>query len=208
MYLFLLALSLNLDSLSIGVSYGLKKIKMPFLALFIIVFMSISSIGLSWYLGSIIFLYISSYFAKFISSILLITFGVTLFIQAKTNIHYQNFKEEVTIKRLKIKSLNIIIDIIREPLSGDIDNSGQIDIKEAIYIGLALSLDALTIGLSLAAYRINIFSFMIISGALNLAFITIGQLIGQYLGKMTSENNLKLVSGFIIIVLGLTKLVM
>lgn len=134
MYLFLLALSLNLDSLSIGVSYGLKKIKMSFPALFTIVFMSISSIGLSWYLGSIIFLYISSYFAKFISSILLITFGVTLFIQAKANIHYQDFKEEVTIKRLKIKSLNIIIDIIREPSSGDIDNSGQIDIKEAIYI--------------------------------------------------------------------------
>lgn len=208
MYLFLLALSLNLDSLSIGVSYGLKKIKIPFSALFIIVFMSVSSIGLSWYLGSIIFLYISSYFAKFISSILLITFGVTLFIQAKTNIHYQDYKEEVTIKRLKIKSLNIIIDIIRESSSGDIDNSGQIDIKEAIYIGIALSLDALTIGLSLAAYRINIFSFMIISGALNLTFITIGQLIGQYLGKITSENNLKLVSGFIIIILGLTKLVM
>lgn len=208
MYLFLLALSLNLDSLSIGVSYGLKKIKMPFPALFTIVFMSISSIGLSWYLGSIIFLYISSYFAKFISSILLITLGVTLFIQAKANIHYQDFKEEVTIKRLKIKSLNIIIDIIREPSSGDIDNSGQIDIKEAIYIGLALSLDALTIGLSLAAYPINIVSFMIISGTLNLAFIVIGQLIGKYLGKLTSENNLKLASGFIIIILGLTKLVM
>lgn len=208
MYLFLLALSLNLDSLSIGVSYGLKKIKIPFPALFIIIFMSVSSIGLSWYLGSIIFLYISSYFAKFISSILLITFGITLFIQAKTNIHYQDFKEEVTIKRLKIKSLNIIIDIIREPESGDIDNSGQIDIKEAIYIGIALSLDALTIGLSIAAYTINIFSFMIISGTLNLAFIVIGQLIGKYLGKISSENNLKLASGFIIIILGLTKLVM
>lgn len=49
---------------------------------------------------------------------------------------------------------------------------------------------------------------MIISGTLNLAFIVIGQLIGKYLGKLTSENNLKLASGFIIIILGLTKLVM
>lgn len=208
MYLFLLALSLNLDSLSIGVSYGLKKVEIPFPALFTIVLMSISSIGLSWYLGSVIFSFISLYFAKIICSVLLITFGVTLFIQAKANIYYQDYKEEVTIKRLKIKSLNIIIDIIREPLSGDIDNSGQIDIKEAIYIGATLSLDALTIGLSLAAYEINIFSFIITSGILNITFIVIGQLIGRYLGKLASENKLKLMSSAIIIILGLTKLVL
>ena len=208
MYLFLLALSLNLDSLSIGVSYGLKKIEIPFPALFIIVLMSISSIGLSWYLGSIIFSFISIYFAKIICSVLLITLGVTLFIQAKANIYYQDNKEEVTIKRLKIKSLNIIIDIIREPLYGDIDNSGKIDIKEAVYIGATLSLDALTIGLSLAAYEINIFSFIITSGILNITFIVIGQLIGRYLGKLASENKLKLMSSAIIIILGLTKLVL
>ncbi len=91
MYLFLLALSLNLDSLSIGVSYGLKKIEIPFPSLFIIVLMSISTIGLSWYLGSVIFSFISLYLAKIICSVLLIALGVALFIQAKANIYYQDY---------------------------------------------------------------------------------------------------------------------
>jgi len=70
---------------------------------------------------------------------------------------------------------------------------------------LALSIDALTVGLTLAAYRIDLIWFLILTASINSLLLLSGELIGKFLGKFISENKLKLTASITIIVLGLTK---
>lgn len=205
MYDLLLALSLNIDSFSIGVNYGVKKIKIPVFSLLTIVSMSIGALLISYLIGHFIFSLIPVFFAKTISSILLILWGFFLFSQTLININYPPKKEEVTIKKIKIKSFNIVINIVRESERGDLDNSGVIDFREALYIGIALAIDALTVGFSLAAHQIDLLWFLSIAAAFNFTFLIFGQLIGKFVGTFVSENKLKLIACVMIILLGLSK---
>lgn len=206
MYAFLLALSLNIDSLSIGVNYGLRKIKISILAIITIVFISIAALTLSYSAGHVIFSFISIFASRMISSFLLILLGFVLFIQAMINIRYPVESEAFIIKKIRIKPLNIIINIVREPSTADIDHSGVIDIREAVYIGSALSIDALTVGLSLAAYQINLIWFLLLAAAINSLLLISGELIGKFVGRFISENKLKLAASITIILLGIMKL--
>jgi putative sporulation protein YtaF len=206
MYAFLLALSLNIDSLSIGVNYGLRKIKISIPAIITIVFISIMALTLSYSVGHVIFSFISIFASRMISSLLLISLGFVLFIQAMVNIHYPVESEAFIIKKIRIKPLNIIVNIVREPSTADIDRSGVIDLREAVYIGLALSIDAFTVGLSLAAYQINLLWFLLLTAAINSLFLISGELIGKFVGKFISESKLKLAASITIILLGITKL--
>jgi Predicted membrane protein len=206
MYAFLLALSLNIDSLSIGVNYGLRKIKISIPAIAAIVLISIMTLTVSYSAGHFIFAFISIFASRMISSILLMLLGIVLFIQAMINIRYPVESEAFLIKKIRIKPLNIIVNIVREPSSADIDHSGTIDLREAIYIGSALSIDALTVGISLAAYHINLILFLLLTAAINSLFLVSGELIGKFVGRFISENKLKLAASITIILLGLTKL--
>lgn len=206
MYAFLLALSLNIDSLSIGVNYGLRKIKVSVPAILTIVLISLGALTLSYFAGYVLFSFISIFVSKIICSTLLILLGLFLFTQTIFNIYFPVEREELPIKKIKIKSLNLIINIAREPSVADMDHSEVIDMKEAVYIGAALSLDALTVGLALAAYQIPLTWFLLISAAINSTFLLVGQQVGRFAGRFISENKLKLVASVTIILLGLTKL--
>lgn len=206
MYAFLLALSLNIDSLSIGVNYGLRKIRITIPAIITIVLISLGALALSYSIGHIIFSFISIFASKMISSALLMLMGFVLFVQALINIYYPVESEEFIITRIKIKPLDIVINIVREPSAADIDHSGTIDIREAVYIGSALSIDALTVGLSLAAYQVNLLWFLLLTAVVNSLFLISGELIGKFVGKFISESKLKLAASLTIILLGITKL--
>lgn len=78
MYAFLLALSLNIDSLSIGVNYGLRKIKISIPAIITIVLISIIALTLSYSAGHVVFSFISIFASRMISSFLLILLILTI----------------------------------------------------------------------------------------------------------------------------------
>ena len=54
---------------------------------------------------------------------------------------------EKVIINLEIKSLGIVINILKKPMGADFDKSGTITGVEAIMLGLALSLDAFGAGI-------------------------------------------------------------
>ncbi|MBN7774511.1 manganese efflux pump [Clostridium aminobutyricum] len=206
MYAFFLALSLNIDSLSIGVNYGLRKIKISIPAVLTIIMISLGALTLSYLAGYVVFSFISIFASKIISSFLLMALGFFLFVQTIINIRYPIESEAFIIKKIRIKPLHLIVNIVREPSAADMDHSEVIDMKEAAYIGAALSIDALTVGLSLAAYQINLLGFLLLSAVINSSFLIAGELAGRLAGRFISENKLKLAASLTIILLGLTKL--
>lgn len=75
----ILALSVSLDSLGIGITYGIKKARINFLAKCILFVMSISFAFSSLYIGDLISSFFSETLTNIISSIILIFIGAFVF---------------------------------------------------------------------------------------------------------------------------------
>ncbi len=202
----LLALSISLDSFGIGISYGIKKIKLTKISLLIIILMSLVSLVMTWLIGQFIISIISIYAAKIVSSLLLVILGVFIFTHALFDHFYPMQKEARLIKNLRIKSLQIVVNIIREPSTSDMDHSGFIDVREALYIGTALSIDTLSVGLAAVIYGLNFIPFALYAAIMNIAFLKSGEFIGKRTAKQICRDKLKYISGIIIIAMGIIKL--
>ncbi|NMA82475.1 MAG: hypothetical protein GX962_01270 [Epulopiscium sp.] len=206
MDILLLAISISLDSFGIGMSYGLKKIKVKILSFLIIIGISVFFFIASFGIGQFFLLFISTYKMKIIGSLLLIGFGGVLFVQTIWHKHYAQLTNPISIRKWRIKSLNIMIDIIQEPISSDLDQSGSIDSLEALYIGMALALDTVIIGLSASAHSISLGWFILALVIMNTIFLKLGTYVGAKSSIFFSETTLKLLSSSIILILGIIKL--
>ncbi|TCT16262.1 putative sporulation protein YtaF [Natranaerovirga pectinivora] len=204
--LILFALSVSLDSLAVGISYGIKKIKISLYSLIVILLLSSLSLSLSWFVGGVILSVISINTVKIFSSLLLIVLGLIYLIQAIVDLNFPSNQERVPIKQFRIKFLNLVIDVIRESAASDIDNSGTIEIKEAFYIGTALAIDSLAIGFALATVEVNFLIFLLFANIINFSLLKIGQWFGKVTSFFISEEKLKIVSSSIIILLGIIRL--
>lgn len=54
--------------------------------------------------------------------------------------------ESRVILRWRIRTLRLVLEVAREPLSADADSSGEIDLAESVALGVALGLDAALLG--------------------------------------------------------------
>ena len=128
-----LALSSSIDSLGIGITYGLRHIKLLKKSKIILFLVSIFITFSAGIIGNILKNTLSANICEFIGSAFLLCMGIFIIIQT-------NDKE----------------------VSFDFDNSNDISSKEAIWLGLALSLDSLCIGIGGSTIGINIYLFSIL----------------------------------------------
>lgn len=206
-YGMLLALSLNLDSFGIGISYGMKKIKVPFSSLLMINLISILFFTAAYGTGFLLLNFIQITHAKILSAAIIVFLGIIFYIQAYLDYRYPPEDINQTITTIPIRVFGIVINIIRDPSSGDRDHSGVIDIKEAVYIGTALAIDAFAVGLAVCIANLHILSFIATAFISNLTFFWCGNYIGIKLGHISKQHTLKYFSAFILIVLGLLRLI-
>ncbi|QTL98723.1 sporulation membrane protein YtaF [Iocasia frigidifontis] len=205
----LLAMAISIDGFTVGVTYGLRGIKIGFIPLLIISGISSISIYLSSCLGEGIAGYLDEKTARYLGSIILIFIGIWLVYSVFLN--YNNKKrdllkqEEVIIFSIRVKVLGIIIKILKDPEEADLDRSGSINISEAFFLGLALALDALGAGVGAGMSGITGIIIPVIIGLVSLSFVSIGFLLARKLGDILPDK-FELIPGFIIILLGIIKL--
>lgn len=201
----LLAISLSMDALGIGVSYGLRGIKVPNVPKIIISFISLLFTAVAIGIGNVIVLFLPDYLAKLIGSGMLIILGIFIIIQAinKGNKDVINKEEPNKIWSLVLKPIGITIKIIRETTSCDIDKTDNIGIKESIYMGVALSIDSFGAGISSAVSGINNLFVPIMVGLCQFIFLSFGVICGQKLTsfKKVDSNIFMVLSGLILIIL-------
>ena len=114
LFCFLLAFILSFDSLGIGVAYGVKNIYVPKTIRLII---SLASFTLSFISTAVSRLAISVIFSPFVSDLI----GAIIFF---------------------VIGIYMLLSLNKSDLSfGDTDNSLDIDRKEALCIGIAVSMD-------------------------------------------------------------------
>ncbi len=203
----LFALALNMDALGAGVSYGAKTIRLPFPYILFICLMSVVSIILSMTMGTILSNYIPASLAPRLGGIILLCIGVwSLFhalVEKKKNAHST---EEEPITLLQLRILGLIIRIIKEPHTADLDQSGSISFREAFLLGIALAMDALGSGFAVSMMNFHVWGTAITVGIGQIFTICLGLYLGSRIGKSRLGSHLVALPGCILIALGILKL--
>lgn len=208
-----LAISSSIDSFGIGITYGIRNTKISNLAKFILFIISFVVSLFAVYLGDFLKDLLPDNIANYIGAFLLILLGGFVLFQAlrknivKDNKIYEEVFSEPKIYRFFIKFFGITIQIIKDPISSDLDKSNLIDGKEAVFLGVALSLDSFAIGISSGILGIHSLLFPILVSIFQLLFISFGNSIGYFLNNFNKipEYIWSIISGILLIVIGIVK---
>lgn len=207
-----LAISSSIDSLGIGITYGIKNTKISYVGSIILFIVSFINAIISIWLGNSIKSIFPEEIAKYIGSLLLILMGMFMIYQSlkKEN---RNVKEKEEVKE-KIYSffidfLGITIQIIKNPANSDFDNSNKIDAKEALFLGLALSLDSICIGTSSSMVGISSGIYPFFISIFQILFLSIGNIIGKKLNKFSKipDNIWSVLAGILLISISIIKFI-
>lgn len=210
-----LSISSSIDSLGIGITYGIKNTKISHIAKLILLGISFLVSLTSLYFGNIIKNLFNENFTKIFGSIVLILMGILICYQSLKKDSKENKKNDIIylsnshekIYSIFIKFLGITIKIIKKPINSDLDNSKTIDSKEALFLSLALSLDSFCIGIggSIIGIDYQIFPFLI--AIFQLFFLSFGNILGRKLYNLSNlPNNIwSIISGIGLIIIGFLK---
>jgi len=173
----LLAISVSIDALSLGIVYGIKKAKISKICNFIIFTIALVSTSLAMILGHYISTFFSPSFATIFGSLLLIILG--------TYTICKSFKEKIN--------------------DFDFDNSNSIDSKESILLALTVSIDASCVGLSCGIMGINNFIYPFLDICfINIGNFIAINIIKNF---KISQKHLSIISGTILIIIAIARII-
>lgn len=179
-YQIVLAISSSIDSLGIGITYGIKNT-------------SISKFGR-------IILFVISYF---------ITFIALLFGNSIKDIFSDFLTKLFGFAILFFMGVFIFVQGLRDDsVSADFDNSNSIDYKEALFLGFALSIDSFCIGVGGGIIGISYSIFPFLVSIFQMCFLCFGNYLGRKLNNLSRlPNNVwSIISGVLLMFIGVLKL--
>ncbi|MEW9670731.1 sporulation membrane protein YtaF [Ammoniphilus sp. 3BR4] len=219
--LFALAFAVSLDSFGVGISYGLRKIKIPIFSIFIITGCSAVLVLLSMQLGKWLSGFISMETANIIGAIILIGIGCWAIFNLYHNRETSQSEiplssaaseeamettEPLPVLKIEIKTLGLVIHILKKPTAADVDRSGTITGAEAALLGVALSLDGFGAGIGAALMGYSPWLTALLFSVLCTIFILIGLRLGFLYSNIQWVKRMSFIPGVILIIFGLSKI--
>jgi len=219
--LLLLAFALSLDGFGVGVTYGLRKMKIPLLSILIISLCSGVVIGVSMQVGVLLSRVVSPHAASEVGAVILVLMGgwslTQMLIQkekekdepAKVDLSpvtAEGEDDKPAVFSLELRRLGIVIQILRTPSSADMDDSGSISSTEAMVLGIALSLDAFGAGLGAALLGFQpvwtALAITLFSGS----FLVLGMRTGFHFAGSSWMKHAAVLPALMLIIMGIMKL--
>lgn len=213
-----LACALSIDGLAVGVVYGMRRIHVPLWSLAIVGLCSAACFYAAVVLGGAVAGAVGWRAPHVFGSAVLMGLGVWNIGKgwvesrsaaaagpAATAPRAADALDGRTLARVRIRSLGIVVHVLREPHRADVDRSGAIDAGEAVLLGAALGLDALAAGFGAAFIGVHPAVALLVAAA-QLLLTWLGLRLGR--GKQVRWLGEKgfFVPGVILILLGLLQL--
>lgn len=201
----LLALSTSIDSIGIGLTYGIRDITISRQAKIILFIISLIISSISILIGNTLNNILSKEITNIIGSLILFFIGLIIIVQTLK----REKRQEKKVYKLFIRFLGITIQIIKDPITSDFDNSKKIDSKEAIYLGTALSLDSFSVGIGAGMLGSISIIFPLIVSLFQIVFLSLGRNIGEKLNKKIHipSKIWSILSAVLLILIGIVRLV-
>lgn len=219
LYIFFLAVAISLDGFFVGVTYGIRRIRVAFLPLCVISLVSSMVIAVSLLLGNTLQTLIAPWLSRVVGAGILIAVGLLVLRETYKSmivekdvydgysIVYAEHPEEIPREVLtwKLKPFGIIIQILKEPTRADFDYSGSISCFEAVFLGLALALDAFGAGFGAGMTGFSPLLIPVCVGVTKFIFVSSGNYLGGRFSNLLNSRTAYL-PGAILILLGIFKL--
>ncbi|ASK62635.1 sporulation membrane protein YtaF [Virgibacillus phasianinus] len=203
MGLFLLVIAVSLDGFGVGMTYGMRRIRVPFAALLIIMLCSGVIVLISMTVGTYITLFISASIAEALGGAILIAIGLFCLI----NIVRTRFYDEAFIQDqheiLRSSKIGKYKSVLAKPQHADLDHSGSISVSEALLLGSALAFDAFGAGIGAAMLGYSPIVTASLIAVMSGVFVYSGIQSGIFLSANKSMQKLTFLPPLFLIALGI-----
>jgi putative sporulation protein YtaF len=200
-YILLIALANNLDNIGVRIAYSIRGIKISNLKnlwISVITFIISSLAALS---GTAISFFLSRSISSFISMLLLTAIGVWIIIEPYIK------KKDKNEARSDRKKRSGIFTILKRPEKADMDDSKEIDFKEATFLGIALSVNNIGGGLSAGMIGLNYIFIGLFSAVISFLALWSGNYIARFLNKWNIGDKATVISGVLLILIGIKQVI-
>ncbi|WP_206098720.1 MntP/YtaF family protein [Paenibacillus silvae] len=262
-----LAFAVSLDGFGVGITYGLRRTKIPLLSIAIISLCSGLVIALSMQVGVLLSHVVSPGVASIVGAFILIVIGAWSLLQlirrrgkeredsanvalvqsaraqsptsAQAGVHQETYVQgtgaadvdppssskgrnqlmaleiqpsptdglvERMVFTLELRKLGVVIQILRSPSKADIDNSGSISTQEAMWLGIALSLDAFGAGLGAALLGFPTLWTALVIAVFSGALLSLGMKVGLRFAAQRWMQKLAILPALLLMIMGVIKL--
>ncbi len=202
MELFILILCLSFDVLLASFSYGVNKIKIPFKSTLSINSTVTISFIIALLLGSVVSSFLDQTLIRVISFFILFALSLIKFFEYTIKRYFSKINN----KEFKMYDIKFILQVVQDNTLADTDKSKVLSVSESISLGLALSLDGMCAALSFGMEFNNYLLVFLFSFSITYIMLFLGNYIGKKIGEY-KEFNLSWLSGVILFILAITKLI-
>lgn len=190
------------DSFFMSVAYGAERIKISWKATVIIAFCGTALLGISIAMARTLSSFLAPDVGKWISFFILIGLGLTHLFQAQVKRYVKKHKHQPLI--IKMKGISFVIDIFLDETQADQDRSKELSISEAVYLGIALSLDSLASGLAYGIGVVHLGMLLSCSFGFGILCIVLGSTLGKRL-MVRFRGDVSWLSGCLLMILALLR---
>lgn len=204
----LLSAAISVDALGAGLTYGLRRIKVPACAGLLVAFTSLMGTAVFTFVGSTAGGWLTPRLAERIGGLILVAMGLWIGWEGIRDGRRNHVASGADLLlSLRVRPLGVMIQVMRYPEIADVDRSGQLGAGEAVLLGSALALD--TFGAGLAA-GLGGASWILVGLAVGI--MTLGGFVGgTALGQRAPEGWggvwLRVAPGVILTVMGLASII-
>ena len=191
LYANMIALAANVDNLGVGMAYGARKIRISPGANFVIALLSFLAVWLTAGLGDMLNNLITFSLANRIGAVIISIVGIWMMVES--------FLKDVSVYVGSVA-------VMENPEKADRDSSQEIDAKEGLLLGLALSLNDGAVGLDAGLVGFPAIPLALLASLYSYCIIGAGVYMGRtyaarYFGRWTA-----LLSGLLMLVIGIHQL--
>lgn len=191
-YTALIALANNVDNISVRLAYSIRGINISNTKNFYISIITFIISSFSAFSGKLFSSIMSKTVSSYISMMLFVCIGIFI----------------ITEPLMKKKSNNsTIINILKDPQTADMDNSKNIDFKEATFLGIALSINNVGGCISAGMIGLNTFFIGLLSAVVSFICLWAGNYVTKFLSNKISTKNASMIAGIVLIIIGLTQVI-
>ncbi|EKQ53413.1 MULTISPECIES: sporulation membrane protein YtaF [unclassified Clostridium] len=202
----LLVSSLCIDSFVASIAYGTSKIRIPPSSVIVINLVCTSTLAISLFIGSIIKSLLPNNLPIILGFLLLMLLGIYRLFEYVFKSYISKCSKSDKPLTFKIFDFQFVLQVYADEIKADFDKSKCLNIKESVYLALALSLDSLAVGFGSSLCNINYTQVLILCFIVGILCVSLGVFLGR---KFTQKLNLELswLSGALLILLAILRFI-
>jgi putative sporulation protein YtaF len=204
----LLSAAISVDALGAGLTYGLRRIRVPVGAALLVAVTSLVGAAVSTFAGSAAGGWLTPRLAERIGGFVLVAMGLWIGWEGIRDGRRNNVASGTDLLlSLRVRPLGVVVQVMRCPEIADVDRSGELGPGEAVLLGSALALDTFGAGLAAGLGGASWILVALAVGLMTLCGFAGGTALGRRVPEEWGGVWLRVAPGVILTIMGLASII-